>query len=416
MKVPTLRRAFSRRRAAEGWLVRVSVRLSKSDVDRLGSDAEGVRNSLAQRVAETTRPGDDRSVLASDEYLFVVKLGRRSSDSSDPVPVVRRLMDALAKPVESAVGPIFPRLNAAFTSAPCDASDEQARGALAVALNEAERAGSGIAVELDLRNGTSRHLTMDTPETETVGMLKRSIDAGQVVMHYQPIVRLRDGHVTGFEALMRVDGDDGMLGPAGFIGAAERSGLIHELGRIAFREAAAQMARWRRTCGDAAPLRVAVNVSPRQLASPDFTDRVAAAFAGIGLDSLTLEMTETALIHEMPEARETLQHLRDAGAWVALDDFGVEYSNLAYLRDLAVDVVKIDRSFLEGASETRRAEIILTKIVELAHLLDAKIVAEGVATEDQRRVLNGMSVDYGQGSLFGPPVDGTEAEQLLRAS
>lgn len=412
MKLPSLKP--SRRRAAEGWLVRISARLSHGDLDRLGEEAETVREALAKRVVQTTRPGDERSIVARDEYLFVVKLGRRSSDASDPVPVVRRLLEGLAAPVESALGPIFPRLNAAFTSAPYDAGDERARGALAVALSEAERAGSGIAIELDLRKGTSRLLTLDNPETEMVGTLKRAIDSGDVTMHYQPVVRLSDDRIAGFEALMRVSGEQGLLAPAHFIGIAERSGLIHELGRIAFSEAAAQMVRWRKSCGKAAPERIAVNVSPRQLASSDFAKGAAAAFAEVGLDALTLELTETALIHEMPEARATLQHLRDAGAWVALDDFGVEYSNLAYLRDLAVDVVKIDRSFLEGAEDNRRGEIILAKMVELAHVLDAKVVAEGVASEAQCVVLRALKIDYAQGSHFGLPMSGFDATKRLR--
>lgn len=412
MRLPGLKPP--RRRSTEGWLVRVSARLSHGDLDRLGENADPVREALAKRIASATRPGDERSVVARDEYLFVVKPGRRRSDSSDPVPVVRRLLEGFAHPLESPLGPIFPRLNAAFTSSPCETGDERARGALSVALNEAQRAGSGIAIELDTQRGTSRRMTLDSPATEMISTLKRAIDSGKVTMHYQPVVRLSDMRVAAFEALMRIESDEGLISPMRFIGVAESSGLIHELGRIAFAEAASQLSRWRSSCGDAAPERIAVNVSPHQLVSADFVEGVTAAFADAGLDALTLELTETALIHEMPEARKTLERLREAGAWVALDDFGVEYSNLAYLRDLAVDVVKIDRSFLEGTSENRRAATILAKMVELAHLLDAKVVAEGVSTDAQRDVLRDLAIDYAQGSSFGLPMSGFDATKWLR--
>ena len=415
MKVPGFSRATPSRRNPDGWLVRISVRLSRGDKERLGENIEVVREALAVRVVEATRPGDDRSVLARDQYLLVIRPGRRSTDSDDPVPVVRKLLETLAQPIDSPMGPIFPRLNAAFATTPSSAADEGARAALATGLDKAEQAGSGVAIAVDLTGGESQLLTLDTPDTAMISVLKRAIDAEQVVMHYQPVVRLSDGRVTAFEALMRVvdENGKGLVGPAQFIGVAENSGLIHELGRIALRAAAAQMMAWRAAYGTAAPTRIAVNVAPPQLASADFVGEVQTIFAEVGLSALTLELTETAAIQEMPQAYAALEKLREGGAWIALDDFGVEYSNLSYLRDLAVDVVKIDRSFLDGGAQVARAATILAKIVELAHLLDAKVVAEGVASAEQVTALHGIGIDYGQGSHFGLGLEAGDASLLI---
>jgi len=236
MKVPNLTR-----RKPDGWLVRISVRLAGSDVERLDAEVSAVRDALAQRVASAARLADGGKIQARDEYLLVIRPGRRESDSEDPVIVVRDLLDQIAKPVKSTAGPIFPRLNAVFTRDPCTASDKSIRAALSDALGKAEHAGSGVAIEIDVSSGTTRMLALDTPETEIVSVLKRAIDADQVLMHYQPVVELADGRISAFESLMRVvdENEGGLLSPSHFIAVAEQSGMIHELGRIALRAAAA---------------------------------------------------------------------------------------------------------------------------------------------------------------------------------
>jgi len=413
-----LRTQPATRRKPDGWLVRISVRLARADIGRLGLEAETIRTLLAQRVSEAASPNDNRSVLARDQYLLVIRPGRRKSDSDDPVPVVRKLLEEMTKPVESSIGPIFPRLNAAFTRTPCIAADEAIRTSLAKALDKAEQVGSGVAMEIDPSGGDPRLLALDTPETKVVSVLKRAIDSDQVVMHYQPVINLSNGSISAFEALMRVvdENGNGLLSPGHFIEAAERSGLIHELGRIALRTAAEQMTVWRSSYGESAPPRIAVNVAAPQLANADFAAEAQALFADVGLNALTLELTESERIQQMPEARAALEKLRQGGAWVALDDFGVEYSNLSYLRDLEVDIVKVDRSFLDGGANATRAQTILAKIVELAHLLDAKVVAEGVSTPEQVKSLAGLGIDYGQGEQFGLGMDAQAATQLIEVS
>jgi EAL domain-containing protein (putative c-di-GMP-specific phosphodiesterase class I) len=403
MKIPGFAKRPLTRRSRKGWLVRISARLADADLARLEGEADAVRQALADRIMQAARPGDGRAILTQNQYLMVIRVGQRSTDSDDPVPVVRRLLDSLAEPVDSSLGPIFPRLNAAFTVTACDAEDTEARAALTEGLERAEHAGSGVAFALDPARGTSEMLTLETAETETVGIVKRAVDAGQVILHYQPVVRLSDGRMSSVEALMRIveENGGGLLLPGQFIEAAEKTGLIHELGRIALHIAAGQMKAWREALGDKCPARIAVNVAAPQLANADFVSDAQTAFAEVGLSALTLELTETAMIREIPEARQSLEALRAGGAWVALDDFGVEYSNLSYLRDLVVDVVKIDRSFLDGTGPGSRGERILAKIVELAHDLDALVVAEGVSSAEQAKALAALGVDYGQGEHFG---------------
>ena len=399
------------RGARHGWLVRLSVRLAKADVARL-SEAAGrtVRAELAARIAAQIGNRAESALTERDQHLLVVRPGRRKSDHDSPDPVVRELIAGLGAPIPTDGGPVFPRVSAAFTAQPCDPGDERVRAELAVALGEADGAGEDAAIEIDLDTGERRRLRFpDRSEARMIGMLKRAVDGGQVVMRYQPVVALAARRVTGFEALMRIGQEGGgELSPAHFIGIAERSGMIHELGREALRLAADEARRW------PAGARVAVNVAASQLDADDFAAVAEAAF-GDALPRLTVELTESALIAEMPRARATLDALRGMGARLALDDFGVEYSNLAWLRDLPVDVVKIDRSFLERGPHPERAATILAKVVELAHLLGAQVVAEGVATPRQADVLGSIGVDYGQGSLFGPPVPPDEAARMLGA-
>ncbi len=415
MRLLGLPRQTDTRRKPDGWLVRISVRLASADISRLGAEADTIGETLAQRVAVAANPEDDRTVSVKDQYLLVIRPGRRKSDSDDPRPVVQQLLADMAKPVMSSIGPIFPRLNAAFTRTPCITSDKAVRTLLIEGLEQAEISGSGVAIEIDPSGGEPELLSLDTAETKVASALKRAIDSDQVVMHYQPVVSLANNRIASFEALMRVvdENGSGLLSPAHFIGIAERSGLIHELGRIALRVAAEQMAAWRSSYGESAPPRIAVNIAAPQLANSDFVAEATKIFADVGLSSLTLELTESARIQKMPEACAALAALREGGAKVALDDFGVEYSNLAYLRDLDVDIVKIDRSFLDSGVNAARAQIIVSKVVELAHLLDARVVVEGVSTPEQVASLVALGIDYGQGELFGLGMDAEAATRLI---
>jgi EAL domain-containing protein (putative c-di-GMP-specific phosphodiesterase class I) len=243
--------------------------------------------------------------------------------------------------------------------------------------------------------------------------LARAVDAGQLAVHYQPTVRLTDGRTTGFEALVRWNHPDrGLVPPVEFIPLAEETGAITGIGRWVLREALRQGAEW--TAGTGTPLRMAVNLSPRQFQDGDVVADVVAALAETGFpaDQLTLEVTEGGLVRDVDTVVGQLETLRGMGIRIAIDDFGTGFSGLSYLRHLPADIIKIDRSFVSDLPTGRSATTLITSIVELARTLGLDVVAEGVETEEQRLALRELDCAQAQGYLFARP---EPAEQCGRA-
>ncbi|MBB4691200.1 putative bifunctional diguanylate cyclase/phosphodiesterase [Paractinoplanes abujensis] len=247
-----------------------------------------------------------------------------------------------------------------------------------------------------------------------VERLREGLEADEFTVHYQPIVTLRGGRSVAFEALVRwtPPGQD-PIGPDRFIPAAEDSGLIVCLGEWVLRRACADAAPWFHTYGTT----ITVNVSPRQLAEHDFADKVRRALDDSGLPgaALTLEITEGVLVRSGAHAELTLAHLtelRSAGVRVAIDDFGTGYSSLAYLRDLPIDFLKIDKSFMPDDPTDAQQGALVRAVVDLARSLRLVTVAEGVETAHHAELLRTLGCDRGQGWLFGRP--GTAAAASLR--
>jgi diguanylate cyclase len=228
--------------------------------------------------------------------------------------------------------------------------------------------------------------------------------AGQLEVHYQPTVRLVDGSTTGFEALVRWHHPErGMVPPAEFIPLAEESGAITEIGRWVLRQAIAQAAEWSVSSG--VPLRMAVNLSPRQLMDDDVAAEVVAALTDSGFPAgqLTLEVTEGVLVQDVDRVVGQLTALRELGVAIAIDDFGTGFSGLSYLRRLPADIIKIDRSFVSDLSRGTSSATLISSIVELARTLGLDVVAEGVETDGQRQVLRDLRCSSAQGYLFARP-------------
>jgi EAL domain-containing protein (putative c-di-GMP-specific phosphodiesterase class I) len=233
--------------------------------------------------------------------------------------------------------------------------------------------------------------------------LRHALEQGHLELHYQPIVSAGDGTVVAVEALVRWRHPDrGLLVPADFLPVAERSGLVVDLGTAVLGQACADLARWRAAGHE---LRVSVNLSPRQLHHEELVRTVLATCDRTGADpaGLVLELTEDALIEALGVAGAHLRDLRRHGALVALDDFGTGYSSLQYLRDLPVDMVKIDRSFVSGLGAGDDGAL-AEAIVGLAAALGLVSVAEGVERVDQLRRLQAMGCEMVQGYLLGRPV------------
>src|SRR3954471_5126828 len=242
-----------------------------------------------------------------------------------------------------------------------------------------------------------------------------ALPEGQFRLVYQPVVDLVSERVVGFEALLRWDHPTlGVVLPERFLPVAEDIGLIADIGAWVLREAAAAAAGWQHQHPDAA-LSMAVNVSPSQLGSPDLLRQVREALADSGLppSSLVLELTESVLVRDPVLAAERLRDLRSLGVKLALDDFGTGYSSLSHLRQFAVDILKIDRSFVSTIDDAGSMPAILRGLINLGHTLDLEIVAEGIEQERQRIHLRDGQVAMAQGYLFAAPLEHTDAELLL---
>ncbi len=234
--------------------------------------------------------------------------------------------------------------------------------------------------------------------------LRETIAHGTLDAHYQPITDLGSGEVVGFEALCRwTHPVDGPIPPSEFIPLAERTGVVIPLGRYMLRRAAAQAAAWHAEGGST--LLLTVNVSAEQLVRPDLLDDVAAALDAARLEPahLCLEITETAIIRDPVAAMVTVRAARDRGVLVALDDFGTGQSSLTYLRSFPVDIIKIDKSFVDDVDVDPQAAALVRTIIELAHALGATTIAEGIERESQLECLRRLGCDKGQGYLLGRP-------------
>jgi EAL domain-containing protein (putative c-di-GMP-specific phosphodiesterase class I) len=244
--------------------------------------------------------------------------------------------------------------------------------------------------------------------------LAQAVAGGQLELHYQPVVALDGGDVVGHEALVRWRHPvRGLVPPVDFVPLAEQNGDIVEIGRWVLREAVRQAAAW---TTDGAALRMAVNLSPRQLLDDDVPALVAVALADSGLPAarLTLEVTESVLVQDFDRVVGELARLRAMGVRIAIDDFGTGFSSLSYLRRLPTDVVKIDRSFVMELTEVDSTLTLVSSIIELARSLGLDVVAEGVETEAQRVVLERLECGQAQGYLFARPLPAGELDPTGR--
>jgi diguanylate cyclase (GGDEF)-like protein/PAS domain S-box-containing protein len=245
--------------------------------------------------------------------------------------------------------------------------------------------------------------------------LRRAIERDEIVIFYQPIVRLEDRSIAGFEALLRWNHPRlGRLGPAEFIPLAEETGLISDLGRFVLERSARQLVAWQRLVTGGRPLFVSVNVSSRQLLRQDLIQEIKAVLSRnlLSPGTLKLELTES-LVMENPElAAQMLARIRELGAGLSLDDFGTGYSSLAYLQRFPFDTIKIDQQFVRGSGRGARP-VILRSIIALAHDLGMDVVAEGAENDSDAVELYQLGCEYAQGYAFGEPMTADEARRLI---
>jgi EAL domain-containing protein (putative c-di-GMP-specific phosphodiesterase class I) len=248
-------------------------------------------------------------------------------------------------------------------------------------------------------------------------MTRQAMNEDRLVVRYQPIIDLTTGHVTRVEALVRIQGPDGLIYPDGFIDVAEEAGLLTAIDQWVLGQAIKQAKFWahhlagaRDFCG------VAINVTARHLADSYFAEKLADLLADNGLPdgTLSIEVTERILMQASNSSMDTVRTIRGLGVNVGLDDFGTGYSSLAYLRDFPLDFIKIDQSFIRKIHEPTQAAIV-TAIIELAHALDLLVVAEGVETDEQRAILVDLGCDRAQGFLFAHAEEASVVADVIRA-
>jgi EAL domain-containing protein (putative c-di-GMP-specific phosphodiesterase class I) len=247
--------------------------------------------------------------------------------------------------------------------------------------------------------------------------IRKGLERDEFVLHYQPIVSVTSGIITGFESLVRWNHPTrGLVGPAEFIPAAEESGLIVPLGEWVLRKALEQHREWRRkglTSG-----RVTVNISPRQFQQRELTSLIADCVRAYGCrpGDLELELTESLVMREVDASLRTLHELKAMGVSISLDDFGTGYSSLNYLKRFPIDSLKIDRSFIRDINDDTFDKAISEAIVTLAGSLKVRVIGEGVETREQLETLRVIGCDEAQGFLFSRPVPADQATALLTAS
>jgi EAL domain-containing protein (putative c-di-GMP-specific phosphodiesterase class I) len=269
--------------------------------------------------------------------------------------------------------------------------------------------------QLELRRKLNDFARGDVPRQNAIMELRRAVDAAEFVLHYQPKVDMRSGRITGLEALIRWNRPgQGLVYPSSFIPLLEESGLILQVGTWVLHQAMNDYRDW--TAKGLTVPAIAVNVSPLQLRHSDFIPHLKHALTRVGSNRspLQIEITEGVLLEKTPDVIRKLNELRCMGVRVAIDDFGTGYSSLRYLAHLPIDTLKIDRSFVTAMTDDPDDMAIVSSIITLAHGLDLSVVAEGVETEEQRKLLRLLRCDQMQGYLFSSAVAKEQVEELLK--
>ena len=388
--------------------------------DSLGHGAgDDLLREAARRLERTIRPGDLVARLGGDEFVVVIADMVRTTDA---LAAAERVRTALARPLELGGDPTVMSASVGIAVAHGTETPADLLRDADTAMYRAKEGGRDRA-EVFGAHLRARAVRRHSVEQE----LRAALDEDRIEVHFQPVVRLADSTVVGAEALARIRGTSGeLLQPVQFIDVAEDTGLIADLGARVLTIAVGRLAAWGRQLRPSDPLSVAVNVSARQLSDPMFPRLVATTVLDNGLepDQVALEFTESALIAANPITESVLGDLTALGVRMGLDDFGTGFSSLAYLKRFPIDFLKVDRSFVAGlrADEGSREPgndlwaddtAIVTGTIALAHSLGLRVVAEGVETEEQLKILRRLRCDEAQGFHFSEPVTDAEFDRFL---
>ncbi len=369
--------------------------------DSLGHGAgDEVLIEVARRLAATVRPTDTAARFGGDEFAVLLE---GITDPYEATEVAERILESLHLPVQLAENEVFVRcsIGIALTAAAQVATPADLLRNADVAMYIAKRDGKGgFRVFQD---------SMHAEALERLEMradLQRAVDADQFELHFQPVVRLEDMTVSGVEALIRWNHPTrGVIAPTDFIGIAEEMGLIVPIGQRVLREACQRAVEIQATFPSDPPLTMAVNISPRQLNQGDIVTDVRTAIDDSGIDprTLVIEITESLMMQDTEMAIRCLEEMKALGVRVAMDDFGTGYSSLSYLSRFPVDILKMDRSFLEPQANPDNG--LAAAVIALGGTLSLQVVAEGIELDNQMDALRELGCELGQGFLFARPMD-----------
>jgi diguanylate cyclase (GGDEF)-like protein len=369
--------------------------------DSLGHDAgDELLVATSRRIERAVRPTDLVARFGGDEFVVLCE---DVDDERNALVVAERVQGALS--VDFTLGQTQVRVSASVgivtSRDPAARAEELLRDA-DVAMYRAKEVGKGGCEPFDraMRDALQDRLLAEQD-------LRRGIAAEELLVYYQPLVDLRDGHLVGAEALVRWRRPNGEIMPPGsFIALAEETGLIRSIGDFVTQTACEQLARWDPTVhADRRPPMLHVNLSARQLIDPGLVARIARCLSSVDANpsQLCLELTETAFLVDEATSLERLKALKSLGVSLCVDDFGTGYSSLSHLTKFPIDVVKIDKSFTEGLGLRSRDTAVVESVIALGRALGMVVVAEGVETQSQADLLRDLGCPQGQGYLFGKP-------------
>ncbi|MBQ0958638.1 EAL domain-containing protein [Ideonella sp. 4Y11] len=370
--------------------------------------ADALAGALAARLRAFRSRDEFVAQMGSSEFALVI---RHPSGlvRADIEARARALIDALQQPVRLGRVDVHPHCRVGVAAYP----DDGPAGPRVLEAAQAARADAGTATPIAFHtlDADERNLRALALENE----LRQALEHGEFRLHYQPQVSLQGGEIYGVEALLRWFRADGSsVAPGDFLPVAERTGLVAAIGDWVIREASQQAVAWRRAGVPAT--RIAINLSPVQFQVGDVARSLRSALddSGAQASDLGLELTESALLHDGDRVAATLGALQASGLEISLDDFGTGFSSLSRLRQLPIDVLKIDRSFVQDITTSAEAASVVRSIINLAHGLKVRVLAEGVETEAQLRLLASAGCDAIQGYFFSPPVDADTLATMLR--
>jgi len=379
--------------------------------DSMGHKAgDDLLQEVARRFEATTRTTDLVGRWGGDEFVILLTT---LNSSQDALRVATKILQAVLEPMLLNGVSVTVSASIGVALFPQDANSK------AEVLERADfamyqaKSGGRSAIEFyqhDLSSAANRKLMLEVA-------LRKALENGELALHYQPKVDLTDGRVRSMEALLRWSSAGyGNVSPAEFIPLAEESGLILDIGSWVLKEACQQIMAWQGTA--LGNLKVAVNVSARQLRQSSLIDEIQILLAATGISPalLEIELTESCLLLDVDQMTRMFSDLHALGITIAIDDFGTGYSSLAYLKDLPLNTLKVDRAFVCQIGVDKRGEAVVRTIVMLAKNLELRVVAEGVETVEQETFLRSLGCDEAQGYLFYRPMPASELRQALQTT